>query len=59
VSNRNAKIAVLRKIQFWLETSYMLFVFVLMMVYLALTIRAAFFPDHCAASIGFSVCLNS
>ncbi len=57
--NRNPRIAVIRKIQFWLETSYMLFIFVLIVLYFALAVRAAFFANHCAALIGFSVCLNS
>jgi hypothetical protein len=48
----------IRKIQFWLETSYMVLVAALIVLYLALAVRAAFFPNHCAALIGFSVCLN-
>jgi hypothetical protein len=58
VPNRSPKIMTIRKIQFWLETSYMVLVAALIVLYLALAVRAAFFPNHCAALIGFSVCLN-
>ena len=48
----------IRTIQWCIEKLLSVFVFLLFVLYAALSVRAFFFPGHCAVLIGFSVCLK-
>jgi hypothetical protein len=59
VSGSEARTMTIRKFQFWLEALLVTMLFLLFMLYGTLSIRALFFPGHCAALAGFWVCLGS
>jgi hypothetical protein len=56
--NRNRANVTIRKIQSGAEGLLFAWVSLQFTLYAALSLRALFFPDHCAEIIGFSVCLN-
>jgi hypothetical protein len=48
----------IRKIQRWVGALLFAALFVEVVFYDALCIRALFFPGHCAALVGVSICLK-